>query len=689
MSNDLRSTYDILERIGEGSGGIVYKAYHKRLRKTVVLKKIIDPGKKLQQGRQEVDVLKNVNHTYLPQVLDFLETDEGVFTVMNYIPGKSFQRLLNEGARFRKEDLLKWALQICSALNYLHTRDIPIIHGDIKPSNIMLKPDGDICLIDFNISFFLDENTVLGCTKGYTSPEQFWAVSSKQKQKDLRFIIDEKADIYSVGATLYHLATGNMRADYSHEVDVQKMTAIVGHRFAQVIAKATDLDPKKRFDSAAEMYHALQAVPEESSADLKTETKSRWKAVAAVAIAVLVMGAGAGGYIAYSKHQDEKYNGLVAEMKSDVINGKYRDVETKFKEATDIHDDNAEAYYWNDYAYYCRGDYAGCATLAADQIANKDIKEETEKSVDRDDHKSLADLYCLMGTSQLENDDTEGSLQTFGEVEDEYPDLMRSDNYRDYAVALARNNQLSEAREMLDRATKMDDPLPEYSTSFTEGEIYRMSGDDEEAARSFSKVIEELRGANFGATEADADKELMLYRSYMEESRIYKGNGDYSGAIDVLKDAAGTLGTNRQPVIVREMAANYSNREQYGNAADCYRQAAESEGAIDTDWYNYAIMELKRGSLTGSGREAIQAANNARYGADEYKAINGEEDFGYWAIEAYAEAIEQRHANRPDYDEFDYYYSMAVKTYPGGGRFSEMMNILDEMEADKIRKGYR
>ena len=154
MTEEILRTYDVLEQIGEGSGGIVYKAYHRRLQKMVVLKKIIDPDYSADRNRQEVDILKNINHSYLPHVLDFFETPGGVYTVMDFIPGKSFQEYMKEGVRFAKEDLLKWGMQICSALHYLHTQRIPIIHGDIKPSNIMLKPDGDICLIDFNISFY-------------------------------------------------------------------------------------------------------------------------------------------------------------------------------------------------------------------------------------------------------------------------------------------------------------------------------------------------------------------------------------------------------------------------------------------------------------------------------------------------------------------------------------------------------
>ena len=154
--SQIASTYTGIQKIGEGSGGIVYKAYHERLKIPVVLKEVKHMGKTLATSRQEVDILKNLKHPYLPQVYDFLELDGSIYTVMSFIPGKSFQTLLDEGQHFSQAELIIWARQLLSALHYLHTQTPPIIHSDIKPANLMLTPQGNICLIDFNISFFLD-----------------------------------------------------------------------------------------------------------------------------------------------------------------------------------------------------------------------------------------------------------------------------------------------------------------------------------------------------------------------------------------------------------------------------------------------------------------------------------------------------------------------------------------------------
>ncbi|MBD5459494.1 MAG: serine/threonine protein kinase, partial [Lachnospiraceae bacterium] len=152
---ELTGTYDIYEQIGAGGGGTVYRAMHKRLQKAVVLKKITGGATSIQECRTEVDILKNLRHSYLPQVLDFIESSEGIYTVMDFIPGKSMRQMLEEGHIFTEKEVLKYTRQLCEALDYLHSQNPPIVHGDIKPDNIMVTPEGNVCLIDFNISGIL------------------------------------------------------------------------------------------------------------------------------------------------------------------------------------------------------------------------------------------------------------------------------------------------------------------------------------------------------------------------------------------------------------------------------------------------------------------------------------------------------------------------------------------------------
>ena len=146
---EMEQTYEIEKSIGEGGGGVVYLGYHKRLKKKVVLKKIKGNVSDFVNSRTEVDALKNLKHSFLPQVIDFIESPEGIYTVMDYVEGESLQQKIDRGYTFSEKEVRRYAEQLCEAVEYLHSQTPPLIHGDIKPDNIMITKEGNVCLIDF------------------------------------------------------------------------------------------------------------------------------------------------------------------------------------------------------------------------------------------------------------------------------------------------------------------------------------------------------------------------------------------------------------------------------------------------------------------------------------------------------------------------------------------------------------
>ena len=179
MGQIIASTYEIIEKIGAGGGGNVYLANHLRLNKKVVLK--ADKRKvttRQELLRREVDVLKNLTHPNIPAVYDFFIEDDIVYTAMDYIEGESLDKPLKRGERYPQAQVIRWAIQLLGALDYLHSPthgDPPrgYVHSDIKPANLMRRPNNDICLIDFNITLALGEENVIGCSAGYASPEHY------------------------------------------------------------------------------------------------------------------------------------------------------------------------------------------------------------------------------------------------------------------------------------------------------------------------------------------------------------------------------------------------------------------------------------------------------------------------------------------------------------------------------------
>lgn len=329
----IADTYQIIRRIGSGGGGIVYLAQHLRLNKKVVLKADKrDLSTSPEVLRREVDALKDMSHTYIPQVYDFIVDGGTVYTVMDYIEGESLDKPLKRGERFPQVQVIEWACQLLEALVYLHSRPPHgILHADIKPANVMVTPQGDIRLIDFNIALALGAEgaVAVGHSFGYASPEHYGlsflpegarTVSQADAATDLsdksvsyirtvldgnvnqrdstssgrKILLDVRSDVYSLGATLYHLLTGIKPAkDVREIVPIQPMMG-VSQAVVDIINKAMMPEPENRYQTAAEMLYAFEHLHE---ADYRTK---RYKLVRNIVAVVLAATFLTGGGMAFT-----------------------------------------------------------------------------------------------------------------------------------------------------------------------------------------------------------------------------------------------------------------------------------------------------------------------------------------------------------------------------------------------------
>lgn len=237
--------YRIDSEIGEGGAGIIYLGYHLRLHKQIVIKKIKDDYIGMMQERSEADILKQLHHPSLPQVYDFIQRDNEIFTVMDYIQGKDLGYFIQNKIKPEEREIFLWLKQLCEVLVYLHSRKPVIIHNDIKPQNIILRPDGSVCLVDFNVSFDKENKIIYGYSKKYASPELIQSAIACQNGQERDVIqIDERSDIYSLGATMHYLIDG---ADCSEEL-------------LRIISKAMNPVPEQRYKSAADMLSDIQNI---------------------------------------------------------------------------------------------------------------------------------------------------------------------------------------------------------------------------------------------------------------------------------------------------------------------------------------------------------------------------------------------------------------------------------------------
>ena len=660
---DISDTYQILGKIGEGSGGIVYKAYHKRLQKEVVLKQLRSGKASKMMHRQEVDILKNLNHMYLPQVLDFLTIGENVYTVMSFIPGQSFADLMKQGAQFSPAQLMTWALQLCDALIYLHGQRPPIIHSDIKPANIMLKPDGNICLIDFNISFFMDGSTILGYSHGYTSPEQYAIAMHSRTPRQLQNYrtVDERTDIYSVGATFYYLATGIKRMDFRVPPNRELLVSRTSEAFAQVILKAMEIEPERRYGSAYEMYMALSNIPKQ---DVRYKRKFYQKL--GIAIGAGVIGAAVIVGVGFGLHEMkvrrvEQYNLLVKQQIEARDEGDEALSEERFEQARTLLPGEPEAFYQQAYTLYAKGDYAAC-------IAFVDYDVLENEKIDLNDAK-MADIYYLKADSLFRT-------QAYALAVQAYKDVFAIGTkepmyYRDDAIALAYNGEKEKALEVLD--TAIDLGLGNDSVYYARGEIAKASGNDGDALEAFAQCLK--------LTQEDTLKE----RAWILTADIYAGENDKIRERQTLIDALAELGGNHQMIALeRLIQVNMDLADDTGNGV--YRADAVSGllTVIDKGWDTYqtydnlAILYEKQGELDKAAD--ILATMQEKFGED-YNI-----DKRYAFLEIDRQELLANHDR--DYTAFKNYYENAKTLYAQAQTEDVEMQLLDSVYAQVKAGGW-
>jgi len=274
----LQGRYQIVEPIARGGMGAVYLAEDTRLPgRLVAIKENLEatPGSR-QQFEREAVILARLRHPNLPQVTDFFVEPNGQqYLVMEYIPGQSLQQLLQQRGSLPVAEVLEISTCVMAALAYMHTwRDPrsgqprPIIHRDVKPANIKRTPDGRIMLVDFGIAKVdTDTATALSAralTPGYAPLEQYHGGT------------DERSDIYALGATLYALLTGRTPPSATSLATgaplppPQTINGAVPRPVAAVVLRAMRQLPADRFQSIAEMQHALGGAPASSGAAQNT-----------------------------------------------------------------------------------------------------------------------------------------------------------------------------------------------------------------------------------------------------------------------------------------------------------------------------------------------------------------------------------------------------------------------------------
>ena len=462
MVKIFNDTYKIKSQIGKGGMSTVYLAEHVRLHTRWAVKEV----RKNQAVRfdflAESNILKRLQHPMLPRIVDIFETAEAVYVVEDFVEGITLDDLLRQQRKVDEAQGLQWFRDLCGVLRYLHNqRPNPIIYRDMKPSNIMLQPDGTLKLIDFGIAREYKENssadtTYVG-TRGYAAPEQFGKAQT-----------DARTDIYALGVTMYHLLTGKSPYEPPYQfVPARQLVPELTHGAEYILNKCVQPEPIDRYQSVDALLDDLEHIYRFDLAWKRYQNAKRLRVIIVSAMLAASIGLMAGGQALMKREKEASYYALL-EQAGGLYTSDYDSAIACLEEARSLFPERIDADRQQTYALYMNGQWQSCVDYGAGVLER---------------HGPDAQTRLSMASAQFELDEYESAAEGFAQGGE-----LSVDNLRDYAVCLGRLGQADRAEEILETLSGQG-ARPDV-TQYVQGEVYYAQEDYLSAEAAFLSALE-------------------------------------------------------------------------------------------------------------------------------------------------------------------------------------------------------
>lgn len=715
----LNNTYKIIEQLGSGGGGIVFKAYHTRLEKYVAVKLIKEEILGAVNERAEADILKRLKHEGLPQVYDFIIDGSDIYTVMEFIDGCSlFDEIVRHGKISYKQSL-EWSKQLCSAAAYLHTRKPPIIHSDIKPQNIMITSEGKVCLIDFNISSVFGGGVyTVGSSDGYSPPEQYIVKADKiAKSKAIKniphretqllidddateilndeteiisemqsdndktedchttdsTILDARSDVYSIGAVMYSMVTGMKPCNSRKNVmPLKKIDANISEAFVYIVEKAMSKEKEKRFSSAEEMLKALNNI---NKLDKRYKRMALRQEIAFIFCVALLAGSiisVISGYRLMQTESADKLNSYISVFNEMNISENYSDFDNVFSSAASEYPNSVELCYYKALMLYKSQNY---------DEAQLYINENLLNNISELSNEIQADIYFISADILFRQEKYSEAIEYYKKAVEFNNE--NADMFKDYAISLARINDTENAEKIMEIAV---------NKGLAEDGIFMVTGEIQFMRKEFSEAVNSLKNC-IDITENNTLKRnayLLCSKAYKEQYST-KNEEAILANIVLLEEALLNLPQDMTMQIREYLAQSYID---YGEVSGRNEYYAKAVNLLDDmkvlGWSNYqtemniAVLCDRIGDTRTCKRLLLEMSENSEY--ELYY-------FSIFTRLAYCEADIQGKLDigHRDYTEFDKFYNLAeyaYKKYTESGNSDPEMDKLKQLKAELISLGW-
>ncbi len=430
--------YEILKQIGKGGMSTVYLAMDKRLNKQWAVKEINKAANDknnevvVQSLLAEANLMKRLDHPSLPRIVDIIDNGRTIYVIMDYIEGESLDKILNTNGPQPQALVVEWAKQLCDVLSYLHNQKPPIIYRDMKPANIMLKPEGNLKLIDFGIAREYKQNnmtdTVSLGTRGYAAPEQFGGMGQT----------DARTDIYCLGVTLYHLLTGQNPAEPPYELyPIRQWNPSLSSGLEYIVQKCTQLNPDDRYQNCDELMYALEHYDEMDENYRKKEKKKLTGFITVTAFSLVMFIAGIVFMFLSISENNRDYDSKINISTATDYNSKIE----IYKEAINLYPYRTEAYIKMLEAYSDNNKFSDKESNEFMKYYNKSFAEKSSKfDITSEGYATLnfklGVLYLYL--YEIDNDNISFKVRTM-KASTFFENVVNnsSEDYEDYKLAVS------------------------------------------------------------------------------------------------------------------------------------------------------------------------------------------------------------------------------------------------------------
>lgn len=552
MNQTFNDTYEIQSQIGKGGMSNVYVAVHKRLHTRWAVKQVSKNQGEKFDFLAEANILKNLQHPMLPRIVDIFEDDDSIYIVEDFVEGITLEKWLEKHTRADEKTGAGWFADLCGVLQYLHTQERPIIYRDMKPSNIMLQPDGTLKLIDFGIAREYKNNaqgdTAYIGTQGYAAPEQFGTAQT-----------DERTDIYSLGVTMYHVLTGKSPYEPPYQfVPARELNPSLSAGIEQVLSHCLKPEPDDRYPNVTALAEDLEHRYRYDRVYRKYVRTKRLRVALIVGLLLISGGMIGGGKFLMLQEEanqqaavDRQYEQLI-DSAAELLATDPESAWDVIAEARELRPQRVESYRQEALALYEAGKYEDCVTFTASQL----------KSFPGD-----SELLQIQGSASYELGDYETAVDCF--YQSAQNSDMSADILRDYAVCLGRVGRIEEAEEVLNQLTSTGGDSA--STDYVHGEVLYAKQDYSGAEQYFLSALQA------------SDSDDLTRRCYLSLAQVYRDNQEYDKSISLIEEALANPVLQGNSVLHEMLGAAYYNRGSAQNQKEDLQKAAqEFEQVIQT-----------------------------------------------------------------------------------------------------------